>query len=507
VAQQLVFSVERRRDMSTPLSVVLVTVDCLRADHVGFLGYGRPTTPFLDSLADESFVVPNAIVGGVPTYYSFPVILASRHPLAMGRDLIGIAPGETSLPSYLKQSGYATAAFTAANPYVSPKFGYDQGFDTFRDFLDRPVTTFGTGSRSASSGGMRTRLNRALERFSRRLGPMGAIYDELYFQYCQSAGPEVQSLDSLRPYPAADVIVDNAREWLTPVCSVPFFLWLHLMDPHAPYYPAEEVLRSFGKSAVTPWRARYLNSYWNRSDLGPDRLRTKRGAVVDLYDAGIRWVDLQLSRLVEILKKSRVWDRCAFVVTADHGEEFLEHGARFHAPGPMKEELIRVPLMVRVPGVSGREVGKNPFSHLDLGPTLLDAMNLPVPGDFQGRSRWGAWQRREELDEPVIVDSAECTNPNRPELRLAPRVLCVRDARYKLIIRFGSGEEHLFDLHSDPSEQNPLPVDTQKPVRKRLMTHASEHIRRTQRVDRSEYRLRARLRDLRTEFSKSMSTL
>ena len=88
--------------MSTPLSMVLVTVDCLRADHVGFMGYGRPTTPFLDSLASESFVVPNAIVGGVPTYYSFPAILASRHPLAIGRDLIGLVPGETTLPSYLK---------------------------------------------------------------------------------------------------------------------------------------------------------------------------------------------------------------------------------------------------------------------------------------------------------------------------------------------------------------------------------------------------------------------
>jgi len=166
------------------VSVVLVTVDCLRADHVGFMGYGRPTTPFLDSMARESFVVPTAIVGGVPTYYSFPAILASRHPLGMGRDLIGIAPGETSVPSYLKEAGYATAAFIAANPYLSPKFGYDQGFDTFRDFLDSPLTTISTDSRSTSSGGIRTKLNRALERFSHRLAPMGAIYDELYFQSC-----------------------------------------------------------------------------------------------------------------------------------------------------------------------------------------------------------------------------------------------------------------------------------------------------------------------------------
>ena len=100
-------------------SLVLITVDCLRADHCGFYGYARPTTPFLDSLALESFVVPSAIVGGAPTYYSFPAILASRMPLALGRDVIGLAPGESTLATALRESGYATAAFSAANPYLS----------------------------------------------------------------------------------------------------------------------------------------------------------------------------------------------------------------------------------------------------------------------------------------------------------------------------------------------------------------------------------------------------
>jgi len=97
-----------------PKSLVLITVDCLRADHVGFMGYGRPTTPFLDSLAAESFVFPAAIVAGAPTYYSFPAIMASRYPLALGRDVLGLAPDEPSLASVLKQAGYATAAFNAA---------------------------------------------------------------------------------------------------------------------------------------------------------------------------------------------------------------------------------------------------------------------------------------------------------------------------------------------------------------------------------------------------------
>src|SRR5579864_9164769 len=123
--------------MGTQKSIVLVTVDCLRADHVGFMGYERPTTPFLDSLASESFVFPAAIVAGAPTYYSFPAILASRYPLALGRDILGLAPDEPTLATALKQAGYVTASIGAANPYISSRFGYEQGFDVFRDFLDQ----------------------------------------------------------------------------------------------------------------------------------------------------------------------------------------------------------------------------------------------------------------------------------------------------------------------------------------------------------------------------------
>src|SRR5215470_7818154 len=125
--------------MSRQKSLVLVTVDCLRADHAGFMGYQIPTTPFLDSLSAESFVFPVAITGGAPTYYSLPTILPSRYPLALGRDLIGLAPGEASLATVLKQSGYATAAFCAGNPYLSARFGYEQGFDIFEDFLAADV--------------------------------------------------------------------------------------------------------------------------------------------------------------------------------------------------------------------------------------------------------------------------------------------------------------------------------------------------------------------------------
>src|SRR5437899_427748 len=297
-------------------SIVLVTVDCLRADHVGFMGYERPTTPFLDSLARESFVFPAAIVAGAPTYYSFPAILASRYPLALGRDVLGLGPDEPTLASALKQAGYVTAAFSAANPYLSSHFGYEDGVDTFHDFLREEPAPLSDEKANAEDG-WASRLNQKLQRVSRTIGPLGIIYDELYFEYCQRVTPVADSLDGLRRFPAADVIVDHACTWLSSVGDTPFFLWLHVMDPHSPYYPKDDALALMGHAPLTPVRARYLNSYWNRSDLGSRRLARHRNEIIALYDAGIRWMDVQMARLIEMLRDSGRWANCIFAHTTD----------------------------------------------------------------------------------------------------------------------------------------------------------------------------------------------
>ena len=366
--------------MRAQKSILLVTVDCLRADHVGFTGYARPTTPFLDSLASESFVFPTAIVAGAPTYYSFPAILGARYPLALGRDVLGLAPDEPNLASVLKRAGYATAAFGAANPYISSRFGYAQGFDEFRDFLDDEPAPLSNEKAPAVPGkSWPSRLNERLQAIRPAMGPLGSVYDELYFQYCQRATPAASSLDALRRFPAADVMVDQACVWLKAIGDAPFFLWLHLMDPHAPYYPKDAALALMGHGGVTPSRARYLNSYWNRSDIGPSRLARHRDEVIALYDAGIRWVDSQMARLTESLRATSRWDECILALTADHGEEFLDHGGRFHPPSQLPEELIHVPLLLRVPRAAKREVAHSPFSLLHLSPTLLDAAQVAVP--------------------------------------------------------------------------------------------------------------------------------
>jgi len=478
-------------------SIILITVDCLRADHCGFMGYRHPTTPFLDGLAGESFVFPAAIVAGVPTYYSFPAILASRYPLAFGREVLGLAVEEKNLASVCKKNGYATAFFGAGNPYLSARFGYDFGFDTFRDFLDGDLAQLSAPDDETPKRGWEGSVNRALAGITHKIPGISAAYDELYFQYCQRwAAPAPKSLDTLRRFPAADVIVDQARAWLASVGEDPFFLWLHFMDPHSPYYPTEKGLEIFGDNGLTVSRARYLNGYWNRFDIGSKRLRRHRDEVIEMYDAGIRWVDAQIEQLVEVLRRSKLWENCILAFTADHGEEFLEHGRRYHAPS-LVEALIHVPLMVRAPGVRKKAVSKSPFSLLHLSPTLLGAAELPVPAEFQGQNQWQNLQAGTAWNASAISDCvAGCTNPFRPEQRRGSRLLAVREAQYKLVLNFNTQTDSLFDLEADREEQQPLPASAAKGERRRLLESALAHLRTSVDRQNSSAYVRARLREI-----------
>ena len=265
--------------MNQKHSLILITVDCLRADHTGFGGYplSTITTPALDALAQQSLVFPCTIVGGAPTYYSFPCILGGRHPLALGRDVIGLAPQEPTLASVLRTQGYATAGFSAGNVYLSRRFGYAQGFDVFRDYLGADflasdalggaaVAQLESGNQSSAAPGDRqphkgwSRLNAALARSAHQFKPLGKLYDEFYFRYGQRvAAHQPATMDELRRYPSADVLVDEAGPWLAGVAGQPFFLWLHFMDPHHPYYPPEQALAAVGRPDLNAKRARELS--------------------------------------------------------------------------------------------------------------------------------------------------------------------------------------------------------------------------------------------------------
>ena len=147
-----------------------------------------------------------------------------------------------------------------------------------------------------------------------------------------------------------------------------------------------------------------------------------------------------------------------------------------HTPAKVTEELVHVPLLMRVPAVNSRRTHA-PFSLLHLAPTLLDCLQAPLPAEFHGRSYWQQLKIGQDWDDQIVVECiAGCRNPSRKKDRQGTRLMAVREARYKLIFNFQHGSDQLFDLQTDPGESHPLPRDTAKPVRRRLLERAHKHI-------------------------------
>jgi arylsulfatase A-like enzyme len=167
------------------------------------------------------------------------------------------------------------------------------------------------------------------------------------------------------------------------------------------------------------------------------------------------------------------------------------------------EELIHVPLLLRVPGCENKNVSAAPFSHLHLAPTLLDAAQVSPCAEFQGVSHWPQLRDGDEFDSLAMSECvAGCTDPFYPNHRVGPRVLSARDSRFKLMLFFDPPAEHLYDLKSDPGENSPLSPGAEMPVRRRLLNAAREHLTQSIAHRDDRWRLQARLRDLQLEWKK-----
>ncbi|HEY8669921.1 MAG TPA: sulfatase-like hydrolase/transferase, partial [Terriglobales bacterium] len=246
-----------------------------------------------------------------------------------------------------------------------------------------------------------------------------------------------------------------------------------------------------------------------RGDVSARRLEKNRDRVIALYDAGIRWADNQIRRLSEKLVDLNLWDQCALAVTADHGEQFLEHGQRFHPPLKLNQELISVPLLLRDPNHPGRKFD-SPFSLIDLAPTLLDTLNIPVPVSFRGQScsehstskSLANDLANDQLWERAVISECVhgCTNPFYAGNREGPRILAVRVRNFKLVIDFEMASEELFDLSSDPAESRALAEDAEPLVRRRLLASAKKHLAESRRPENAESRLYSQLRNFSQEW-------
>ncbi|MBS3766127.1 sulfatase, partial [Candidatus Bipolaricaulota bacterium] len=314
-------------------NIFLITVDSLREDFLGTYDVkAQGLTPNLDRFAEEGTLFENAFAQGSYTRSSIPSFFTSTYPWKL-KDGGDISEEET-LATALKRAGYNTAFFHS-NPFLSRALGYGRGFDVFDDSL------------------VPWNLNLSQKRV-RQLGRLFRLLRKT-------------------PYLPADKLVNKAVRWLKEA-EAPFFLWIHFMDPHGPY-------QHRGSGYLGKYRAEKL---WNKAVNNPkDISEAERDELIDSYRDEVNFTDENVGRLLTFVE-DREEDNLVFI-TADHGEEFGEHGEYSHNPKPF-EELIHVPFLCRCPGIEGRRV-KELVSLVDIFPSVLDSIGIsPWEYELDGRS-------------------------------------------------------------------------------------------------------------------------
>jgi arylsulfatase A-like enzyme len=430
-------------------NVLLITIETLRADHSAIYGYSRNTTPNLDRVGQQGAVFMQAIAQAPFTLPSLASVMTGRTPPAHGvrNHPAALRPELTTLAEHLAGAGYDTAAMTR-HSWLKRRSGFDQGFDEY--------------------------------------------YNNKFW-----AGLDARSLSLA------------AIEWLRRHQDNPFFLWLHFIDPHLPYTPGYPYSVLYHPDYQDDSKVQHVRSMIEqpRDDFRPSPYADLSGGpyldlvlphypgnpilldlatrqrqrveiffgkvrypepaieqIRDLYDGALVYTDDNLARLLRALSEIGLEKNTVVVVAGDHGEALGDHGLYFTHDFTLYDEVLRVPLVVRMPGriAPGTTVAQQ-VRLMDIAPTLLELADLDVPEDMEGVSLVPLLENRSLPYLKAFAESA----PKRPLFSGQPRVYydgnkgkwrMVRDDRWKLIlIPHPDGDIfELYDLVSDPGETRNL---------------------------------------------------
>ncbi|MBI3820925.1 MAG: sulfatase [Planctomycetes bacterium] len=394
-------------------NVILITIDTLRADHLGCYGYKRTTTPFLDSIAADGTRFADASAAATWTKPSTATILTglypSRHGALYHGSSLNTPENKKTLAETFQEKGFVTAGFVS-NPNVKKIFKFDRGFD---EFFDSPVedTLTQAAFRDSIFGGVLKELTRY----------------QFNWKY-QNDCVEINR---------------NALAWLDANHAEKFFLYLHYIDPHEPYSPPDAYEKQFAQN-----RGMVLHN------------ERKRLVGVDLYDGEIRYTDDNLKILSDRLRSHGILDNTIIIVTSDHGEEFFEHGTLGHGFS-LYQEVAHVPLLMRGPGIPKGAVLNNPVSLVDLAATVLDVAGTSITELGDGKSlapllKQADYKTRDKLflEDEFGENENDIRSFVMNGIRVGPWKLILNERNaYRPPEDPKYGREELYNLESDPSEK------------------------------------------------------
>ena len=321
-------------------NVILVIVESLRPDQLAVMGGPRRVMPNVERLAGEGLAFPDHYTQASHSNYADICPLSSHYPLRSARvHLYPENPTYPRVPIYdvLHALGWHTAVISSQNEAWGRMINYLQtdGLDHFFD------------SESFEGPTYVPRNDTGFENFLKGSKRSGKIDDRF--------------------------TVDEAMRWIGSLDDgSPFFIYMNLQNSHLPYETPADFPRRFGPAQL-PFTIEF-------GGFPRDRIQT----VKDVYADSLAYSDHQLGRLVRFLKERGEWQRTVVVVTGDTGQAFYEHGFVAHA-NRIYDELMRVPLVIRAPGITAR-VDPRPAQHIDVAPTLLDLLDIPPHPSFQGVS-------------------------------------------------------------------------------------------------------------------------
>ena len=404
-----------------PANLVLVTIDTLRADHLDAArmprtsALAREAVRFAQAFASSSWTLPSmaSLMTGL-------AVAEHGAGAPLGPDLLARAPldpAHPTLASVLRASGFATRA-VVTNPYLGLGYGLGHGFDAYENVTLEseaaltlaPTIGFGTLARLAPALGVADR---------------------------------------------GDAVTARAARFLRHAPDERFFLWLHYVDPHAPYDGAtrsfrDELLAGGGATTRLPRMAQL-----RAGEIRPDA--AGRAAMRDAYARAVRFADEQVGRVADLLGETGLAATTLLVVTADHGEELWDRGGVEHGH-TLHDEVVRVPLVIRCPGCALRDASvEAPIATAALAPTLLDLLGVAVTDADAGPGEAGAGALRPERGFAALL-RGESRQP-RPivseGLLFAEERVALRTARHTFVV-WPTGKEELYDRARDPRELHDL---------------------------------------------------
>ena len=420
------------------LNVLLISVDTLRADHLGCYGNPRVRTPRLDRLADEGVRFAAAMAPAPTTLASHTSMLTGRYPRAHGtaRNGFTVHPNNETLAETLSQAGYDTGGVIGSFALDS-RFGISQGFAFYDERFDQEVDN---------------------RRFDQNQRP-------------------------------ADQVTDVALDWLgRDRGDAPFFLFVHYFDVHAAFAPPApyDAMYTTDGTAKTSTLDELKQAVFAHQDfLLPEApgyegviyqgldLRLLTGAnglplpedrkLANLYAGEVSWVDAEVGRLLDDLKRRGLLEDTLVIFTADHGESFWEHGDFWNHGLWVYDTTVHVPLIVRLPdGAAAGRVVASPVSGVDVAPTILRQLGIQPPNGVEGVALQPAWTGGSfergpvfsEATQPVgRVEQASTGWPN------AAKAKAVRRGPWKLHWAPYLEYVALYNLEDDPGETQNLLLD------------------------------------------------